>query len=261
MRSPILVFDIETVADTNSYRKIHGLDPALDEQSIVEIMNHQRLAESGNTFMRHHLHQVVAISLLLADGEKLSLWTLGRNQLAEKEIVRRFFQGIDRFSPTLLSWNGNGFDLPVLHYRALLHQLSAKQYFNIGEEDNSFRYNNYLGRYHWRHIDMMDVLSGFQPRCVAPLDEIAKMCGLPGKLAVDGGKVQDMWLSGEYEAICDYCETDVLNTYGVYLRFALLRGEISQEEYAQDWARLRAFVSEQKAEHFRLFLEAWQEET
>ena len=60
------------------------------------------------------------------------------------------------------SWNGGGFDLPVLHYRALLHGVQAPRYWEMGDEDTAFRYNNYLSRFHWRHLDVMDVLSGHQ---------------------------------------------------------------------------------------------------
>ena len=71
--------------------------------------------------------------------------------------MKRFFDGIERYSPTLVSWNGGGFDLPVMHYRALINGVTAPRYWETGNDDASFRYNNYLGRYHWRHTDLMDV--------------------------------------------------------------------------------------------------------
>jgi predicted PolB exonuclease-like 3'-5' exonuclease len=81
-----------------------------------------------------------------------------------------------------VSWNGGGFDLPVLHYRALRFQVQAPRYWETGDEDNAFRYNNYLGRFHWRHVDVMDVLSGYQARARASLSDTAVLLGYPGKL-------------------------------------------------------------------------------
>ena len=157
----VLIFDIETVADCDGYRLLQRLPEDLSENEIVAIMNNERLAENGSTFYRHHLHKVVAISLLLLSGNKIKLWSLGRENETEQSLIARFFAGIDKTLPTLVSWNGSGFDLPVLHYRALFHGISAPAYFEIGEQDNQFRYNNYISRFHWRHIDMMDVLSGY----------------------------------------------------------------------------------------------------
>lgn len=254
-----LIFDIETVADTAGYRRLRKLPADLSDHDIYALMCQERLSATGSTFQRHHLQKVVAISLLLDGPQGLKLWTLGRNQQSESEILGRFFQGIDKLSPTLVSWNGSGFDLPVLHYRSLFHGINAGRYFEIGDQERDFRYNNYLGRFHWRHIDMMDVLAGYQMRSVAPLDDIARLCGLPGKLDVDGGQVQDMWFAKEAEAICDYCETDVLNTYGVYLQFERLRGRLTAAEYAHKNQQLHDFVNQQNAPHLQAFMHAWTE--
>ena len=252
-----LVFDIESVADTESYRTLQNLDPALGEEEVYALMCQERLADSGTTFLRHHLQRIVALSLFLDGPGGLKLWTLGRGETDEREIITRFFQGVDKLQPILVSWNGSGFDLPVLHYRALFHGVSAARYFEIGDEDRAFRYNNYLGRFHWRHIDMMDVLAAYQMRATAPLDEIAKLCGMPGKLSLDGAAVQEKWFADEKEAICDYCETDVLNTYGVYLRFELLRARLTPAEYERKTEALRTFVGEQETGHLKAFFDAW----
>lgn len=256
----VLIFDIETVADCGGYRLLRQLPEHLSDAEVLALMNSERLAENGSTFYRHHLHRVAAISLLLLSGNKIKLWSLGREEEDEAGLIARFFAGIDKTMPTLVSWNGSGFDLPVLHYRALFHGISAPAYFEIGEQDNHFRYNNYISRFHWRHIDMMDVLSGYQANTRASLNDVAKLCGLPGKLETDGSQVQSLWQDSDREAICDYCETDVLNTYGVYLRFERLRGRLQEAEYAQKIAQLREYLqylSENGAFHIEEFLEAW----
>lgn len=90
---------------------------------------------------------------------------------------------IEKYTPPLVSWNGGGFDLPVLHYRALVNGIAAPRYWNLGQDDRGFKFNNYISRYHMRHIDLMDVLAMYQARANAPLDALAKLCGFPGKRA------------------------------------------------------------------------------
>ena len=171
--------------------------------------------------------------------------------------MQRFFQGIDKYTPTLVSWNGSGFDLPVLHYRALFHGINAQRYFEVDDKD--YKYNNYQNRYHWRHIDLMDVLSGYQARTVASLDDVAKLCGFPGKLAMDGSAVQERYTNGDIKGIRDYCETDVLNTYLVYLRFELMRGNLNPASYQQCIDEAMNFLQDQESEHWQEFLQAWAE--
>ena len=169
----------------------------------------------------------------------------------------RFFDGIARSTPDLVSWNGGGFDLPVLHYRALKHGIQAPRYWETGESDRDFKWNNYLSRYHWRHIDLMDVLANFNPRATAKLDEIASMLGFPGKLGMDGSKVWGKFLEGGIREIREYCETDVLNTWLVYLRFEYMRGNLDDKDLDREYALIRTTLESMDAPHLNNFLAAW----
>ena len=140
---------------------------------------------------RYEQHRVVAISCVLRTREQLRVWSLGDAGRERGGLIARFFDGIEKYTPDLVSWNGGGFDLPVLHYRALRAGVQAPRYWETGDEDREFRYNNYLSRYHWRHIDLMDVLSGFQARARASLADMAALLGLPGKLGFSGDQVWD----------------------------------------------------------------------
>ena len=157
----------------------------------------------------------------------------------------------------LVSWNGSGFDLPVLTYRALRHHVQAPRYWEMGDEDQSFRFNNYLGRFHWRHIDLMDVLSGYQGRGRVGLDRMAQLLGLPGKIGMSGDEVWEAWLAGDCARIRDYCETDVINTYLIYLRFELLRGRLTREEHAYECGLVRAWLHASDKPHLVRFRDAW----
>ena len=252
----VLAFDIETVPDVESGRRLLGLD-GLDDADIVRIMRQRQQQASGTELMRHHLNRVVAISVVLRAADRFRVWTLGDTESSERELVERFFEGIERFSPTLVSWNGGGFDLPVLHYRALLHGVSAPRYWDTGDQDQSFRWNNYLNRFHARHTDLMDVLAGYQPRAFAPLDEIARMLGFPGKLGMDGSGVWDAWAAGEIDRIRAYCEVDALNTYLVHLRYELMRGRLTREGYARECEVVRQGLQGDGRAHLLEFLDAW----
>lgn len=254
----IFVFDIETIPDLDAGRKLYDLQ-GLSDREVAEAMFTIRRQETGGSsdFIRHHLQKIVCISGVLRHKDQLKVWSLGEPSSNEAEIIERFFSGLEKITPVLVSWNGSGFDLPVLHYRALIHGVKAMRYWEYGEDDNSFKYNNYLNRYHYRHLDVMDVLSGFQSRAAASLDEIATLLGFPGKMGMDGSQVLNAVLDNQIEKVRDYCETDVLNTYLVYLRFELIRGRLSASEYANECQLVRSKLEQENKPHFQEFLAAW----
>jgi len=252
-----LVFDIETVPDVALGRRLYGLEDLSDAQ-VAKAMFALRRQDSGTEFLPLEQHRVVAISCLLRSADGLRLWSLGDHGSSEGELVQRFFDGIEKFSPDLVSWNGSGFDLPVLTYRALAAGVQARRFWESGDQDPAFRFNNYLNRYHWRHTDLMDVLSGFQSRARVSLKNMALLLGLPGKLGFDGSQVWDAWLVGDLAGIRNYCETDVLNTWLIYLRFAQLRGVLSRERHAEELQRVQEYLAAGTETHLGAFLRAWQ---
>lgn len=256
----VFSFDIETIPDVELGRKIYGLDDLTDKQ-VGYVMQTRRREETGSEFLSLEQQRIVAISVALRSRDGFKVWSLGDSNASEAEIIQRFFDGIEKYTPDLVSWNGSGFDLPVLHYRALRHGIAAPRYWEIGDEDSSFKWNNYLNRFHWRHTDVMDVLSGYQGRGRASLQNVAMLLNLPGKLGMSGDKVWDCWLEGGIDQIRNYCETDVLNTFLVYLRFQLMRGHLTREHYLQENQRIREYLGEQPQSHFKEFLAAWPEVT
>ena len=251
-----LVFDIETVPDVEFGRRLHGVED-LDDDSVSRIMFFKQRQARQTNFLPLPQHRIVAISAVLRTRDDLHVFTLGEIDATEKEIVQRFYEGLERYSPELVSWNGSGFDLPVLHYRSLLHGVNAERYWEMGETDREFRYNNYLSRFHWRHIDLMDVLAGFQIGGRASLEQVATLLGFPGKLGMSGDQVWGRYQAGELEEIRDYCETDVLNTYLIYLRFQLVRGILDDARYNSALEQLRAKLEQAGRPHLDEFLTAW----
>ncbi len=256
--TPILVFDIETIPDVAGLRTLHELDASLSDEAVAELAFQRRRQTAGNDFLPHYVQRVCAISCVLRTDEGVRAWSIGKADDDEKYLIQQFFRGIEKYTPQLVSWNGGGFDLPVLHYRALIHGVTAPRYWDMGEDDRDFKWNNYISRYHMRHLDLMDLLALYQPRANAPLDAMAQLCGFPGKLGMDGGQVWNAFQRREIQAIRDYCETDVMNTYLVYLRFQLMRGALNEKTYAEEEAVVRAFLAANAATaHWQKFAEAW----
>ena len=259
---PVLVFDIETIPDVAGVRRLYNLDAALSDAEVAELAFQQRRAQNGSDFLPLHLQRIAVISCALRTAKDLKVWSLAEPEQHEGEIIQRFFDGIERFTPHLVSWNGGGFDLPVLHYRALIHGLSAARYWDTGEGDfgdsRDFKWNNYINRYHNRHCDLMDLLALYQPRASVPLDDMAKLCGFPGKLGMDGSKVWQAFYEGRLREIRDYCETDAANTYLMFQRFRLMSGAADADEYEMEIRRLKGYLKTQEDKvHWQEFLAAW----
>ncbi len=252
--TPVLAFDIETIPDVEGIRRLHELPADLPEREVAEVAFQKRRAQTGGDFLPPQLHKVAVVSCVLRSDEGVKVFSLEGD---EKDVIRRFYEGLAKFVPQLVSWNGGGFDLPVLNYRALIHGVEAAQFWETGDENRDFRFNNYVSRYHSRHLDLMDVLAMYQPRNNAALDDVAQLAGLPGKIGVGGAKVWETWLSGGRDQVRDYCEVDTVNTYLLYLRYQRLRGHFAQDVLEKEEALVRAYLKTQHKPHWAEFLKLW----
>ena len=256
MTTPVLVFDIETVPDVDGLRRLHGLGPDIPDRQVADMAFQLRRQAVGHDFLPLHLHRIVVISCVLRErGDSFRVWSLAGE--TEGELIQRFFDGIEKYTPQVVSWNGGGFDLPVLHYRGLIHGVRASRYWDLGEDDRDFKWNNYISRYHARHCDLMDLLALYQGRANAPLDELAQLMGLPGKLGMDGSQVWEAYQAGKLAEIRNYCETDVVNTYLVYLRFQMMRGALAEAGYRAECDLVRAILGKSSEPHWKEFLARW----
>jgi 3'-5' exonuclease len=244
----VLVFDIETIPDVAGLRRLNTYPDSMSDAEVATVAMEERAAQTGQAFLPLYLQKIIAISCVIRRTTKEGLpqfkvGSLGAPDDDEKTLVQAFYELIEKYTPQLVSWNGSGFDLPVLHYRALLNQVAAPRYWEMGESTDSdskdFKWNNYINRYHMRHIDLMDVLAKHNARANAPLDALAKLCGFPGKLGMDGSQVWPAYQRGEIEQIRQYCETDVVNTYLVYCRFQQMRGGFTADEYEEELAYVK----------------------
>ncbi len=255
-----MVFDIESIPDLCGLRALRGVPSSVSDEQLHRDWLAERQEKGLSDFMPLHLQRVLVISVVFrnADGIRVHSF-VDRDGKSEGKVVQTFFHAIEKHTPQLVSWNGGGFDLPVLHYRGLLHGVEASRYWDLGEEDREFKWNNYISRYHLRHLDLMDLLAMYSPKNHAPLDALAKLFGFPGKLGMDGSQVHAQYLAGQLEDIRRYCETDVMNTYLVYCRFQKMRGGFTEAEYEQEIAFVKHALAELAASemHWSAYLGAW----
>jgi 3'-5' exonuclease len=264
MSWPVLVFDIESIPDIAGLRALRGAPPESTDAEVYEAWLQERKDRGQSDFTPLHLQRVLVISCVFRNAEGLRVHSfVDRDDASEGKVIQTFFNAIEKHTPQLVSWNGGGFDLPVLHYRGLRHGVVADRYWGMGEgggaDDREFKWNNYISRYHMRHLDLMDLLAMYQPKNNAPLDAMAKLCGFPGKLGMDGSQVYPAWLEGKLEDIRRYCETDVMNTYLLYCRFQKMRAGLTQAEYEQEIAMVKDTLGELAATetHWKEYLAAW----
>ncbi len=260
MAWPVLVFDIESIPDIDGLRALRGEPADKPDAEVFAGWLEERKSRNQSDFMPLHLQRVLVISCVFRNAEGLRIHSfVDRDGLSEGKVVQTFFNAIEKHSPQLVSWNGGGFDLPVLHYRGLRHGVEAGRYWDMGEDDREFKWNNYISRYHMRHLDLMDLLAMYTPKNNAPLDAMAKLCGFPGKLGMDGSQVYSQYLAGQTDDIRRYCETDVMNTYLVYCRFQKMRGGFTPEEYDREIAYVRETLGQLAPDesHWQEYLAAW----
>lgn len=260
MAWPVLVFDIESIPDVVGLRALRGAPAEATDAEVYEAWLAERKEKGQSDFMPLHLQRVLVISVVFRNAEGLRIHSfVDRDGASEGKVVQTFFNSIEKHQPQLVSWNGSGFDLPVLHYRGLRHGVEASKYWDLGEDDREYKWNNYISRYHMRHLDLMDLLAMYSPKNNAPLDAMAKLCGFPGKLGMDGSQVYAQYLAGQTDDIRRYCETDVMNTYLVYCRFQKMRGGLTEAEYEQEIGYVKETLGKlaPTESHWDEYLKAW----
>ena len=227
----ICIFDCETIPDTELIRSQFKLEG--DDQSVTQEAFRLQEERSGSSFLPIPFHRVVAISAVISDDfgkfEKVS--SIGGD--SEEEMVKNFLNFIDKHNPKLVSFNGRNFDMPMLMIRAMKYNLSCPAFY---DKENQIlgksKWDNYRYRFSDRfHVDLMDHISEFGAVRGLKLDLLCNMAGIPGKFDVSGDEVHTLFYENRLDDIREYCESDVLNTYWLYLKYELLKGNLILEDY------------------------------
>lgn len=233
----LFVFDIETIPDTDVVRDLTGVESNnIDELRKALSDYHLKITDGKNSFPRQPFHKVVAISFLEAEivrdsnGEQYHLQEIrsgGTIDSKEEDLIKGFFSHLKKNPPRLVSFNGKNFDLPVLKYRAIKYGVTAPWLYKMGD-----KWNNYSQRYSldW-HCDLADAYSDYGASAKVKMNELCVAFGLPGKLDVDGSQVADLYDAKKLDEIRNYCETDVINTYMLYLLYQYHTGTLSGDNF------------------------------
>ena len=247
----VLVFNIQTIPDIDGARRLYDLH-GLSDEDVAKAIFHKRRQQANTEILRHHVHKIVAISAVMVSGENFKLWSLGDVNSTEEDLLQRFYDGLERFSPTLVTWNGNGFELPVMHYRSLLYPIHAKRYWKTNDVDNQSSC-----RFQHNHTDLIDVLSSYQSQATIDLAEIATLCGFPGNMELQRNEVWKTWLADDMDTIRNSSETRVLNIYLVYLNWQRNRGVIDPRQYVNQCQQVRDQLKNLSKAHLIKFEKSW----
>jgi len=263
----ICVFDIETIPDTHLLAQTFGFSGS-EIEICTQAFDYQA-QKSGSEFLPIPFHRIISISSVLCDefGHFIKVGNFGlkasekfaqeKGELdsqtldsLESGILKDFWEWFNTKQPNLVSFNGRGFDMVALTLRAMRYHIQAHAYFETDNPQyNKNKWENYRQRYSERfHTDLLDSLGGFGAVRGLSLDSVCKMCGIVGKYDMSGSQVYEVFFDpafGRKEAldkIQEYCQSDVLNTYWLYLKYLLLKGELLLSDYGTILEEFRAKI-------------------
>jgi 3'-5' exonuclease len=261
-----VIFDLETVPDVALGRLILGANPT-DSESDIRARLGEKYARDGQdpklAFIKIPLQKIVCIGAVYAQRQsRTTPWIITRSGVGhiglrtEGQLISGFVESLGaQPTPQLVGFNSSSFDLPVLRYRAFALSVPVANLHRANGKDYWYRF----GR---DHMDLCDVLSNFGASPKPSLDEVAALCGIPGKASgIDGSQVEAMVDANRLEEVANYCESDVMTTYLLFLRFGLMTGEMSEEAYLQSLLGFREFIKGrlEKRPHLGRYLSAMAE--
>ena len=276
LKNPIpelaLFFDMEWVPDAAGARRLFDLD-----EDVSEIDAMQRLWEHSpaydaeknpRPFLKYMFSRVVSIAFMsrrvvFRSGERTIEFRLNSfpelplrdETVDEAEIIQRFLNSVGKARPQLVGFNSGNSDMQVLIQRGLINEITAPQFNERPnkpwEGDDYFDAKNSEG-----HLDLITRFYG-GPGMTPRLDELAKMCGFPGKIDVKGDQVTELWLNRDITKIVEYNQIDVLNTYLVWLRVVYFTGKLGEEDYIAEQEQFREFLETESQKPEKGFISAF----
>ncbi|QDT65591.1 3'-5' exonuclease [Calycomorphotria hydatis] len=254
------IFDVEAVGDGDLISKVRYPQEDLSAAEALAKYREELLELTGKdvlppTFV---LPISVVVGKVSAAFELLDVVALDEPNYRPHAIVSDFWKGWEGYrKPTLVTFNGRGYDMPVIELATYRYGLTVPEWFNQNARSFEQRRNRYNTA---SHIDLMDFMSNFgASRMTGGLNLLANLIGKPGKTGIDGSKVQEMYDAGEADAINDYCRCDVLDTYFVFLRSRVLTGELTLDREKELVDNVHQWLSEQSADHpaYAHYLQHW----
>lgn len=255
-----LVFDVESVADGDLVAKIRYPGAGLSASDAVARYRGELVADTGSDFIPYTFQIPVSVVVAKVDAscQLLDVVALDEPEFRSHVMTQHFWRGWEGYQrPTLVSFNGRTFDVPLLELAAFRYGLSLPGWFNLQDKN----WEQHRGRYNLHaHLDLYDVLTNFgATRFAGGLNLAANVLGKPGKMEVQGHMVQDLFGEGKFAEIADYCRCDVLDTYFVFLRTSVLLGRMPLEREQELIEQTKAWLTQQseRIEAYRHYLQNW----
>jgi predicted PolB exonuclease-like 3'-5' exonuclease len=270
----VLIFDIETIPDTEPVRNLLKLNKE-EQFSEIELRKklsdyHFEITDGKNDFSRQLFHKVVCISyveanLQIIDNKNISL-TINKLQSnaitdyegGEEALIRGFWSNFEKKKPILVTFNGRTFDIPALRYRALKYDIQCEWFFKAGTKWD----NNYKSKYCQDvNLDLLDSFSDFGGSARIKMEEVCSLLNIPCKLDAKGDGVSKMFDEGKIQEIKDYCETDVLATYLLYIKYLYHIGNMDLKSLKKHESDLESYLANNPSTKIQEFLSLWQKKS
>lgn len=255
-----LVLDIESVADAELVARLRHPDDVLEPAEAVARYRAELMEKYQSDFIpyTYQIPVSVAVAKIAGDFRLIDLVVLDEPEFRPHVITENFWRGWEKYRrPTLVSFNGRGFDLPLLELAAFRYGISLRGWFNTAGKNFEQPRNRFNQQ---SHIDLCELLTNFgSTRFTGGLNLAANLLGKPGKMEVQGNMVQDMYEAGRLAEINDYCRCDVLDTYFVFLRTRVLVGQLTLEAEQAMIAETKRWIEQRAADvdAYRLYLDRW----
>ena len=230
-----VILDIETIPDLEFGKKHMNLE-GLSDDDVIRAMTFRFLQSLGPDFPPLNMHKIISASSITVSNENVQICSLSIEHYSEKEMLQSLHQLLDQSSSRLITWNGYAFDIPVLTIRSMIHELSSSDLL-LSEE---------------KHLDLKDRLSLGQIDKIQGLDKISKQLGSLGKPLSSGKLVWDLYENKKFKEIIQYCESDVINTYLIYLNYQLFTKEIDLNEKLKKTKLLMSCINDYNPNHVHL---------
>ncbi len=255
-----MVFDVESVADPELVARLRYPGEAISPDEAVRRYRAELLAKYDSDFIPYSYQIPVAlvVAKVTADFRLVDVVALDEPRYRPHVMTQLFWRGWQAYrQPTLVSFNGRSFDIPLLELAAFRYGISIPGWFDTAgrlQDQPRSRYNTQA------HLDLCELLTNFgSARFTGGLNLAASILGKPGKMDVEGSMVQDLYWAGQLQKINDYCRCDVLDTYFVFLRTRVLVGELTLEEEQKIVQEAKAFLESQadRVPAYRTYLAHW----
>ena len=254
------VFDVEAVADGDLVSRIRYPDEDLTPQQAIRKYRDELLEERGRDMLPYTFMLPISVAVGKVDAafRLIDIAVLDAPEFRPAVITRHFWAGYRHYGrPTLVTFNGRGYDLPLLELAAFRYGLSLPEWFNVNKRSFEQSRNRYNVQ---SHLDLLDLISNFgAARVNGGLNLVANLIGKPGKTDVDGSQVQDLYDEGQVQKINDYCRCDVLDTYFVFLRSMVLTGRLRLEREQQIVSDTKTWLQQhaEKCPAYTHYLQHW----